>query len=168
MFIKNPTIVIDLSQLGDYSDILSIMSKHRIENYVYEFIMASETIKFGYSADKQRHYGERIYRQSGNLEGWSKRKLQGGNGMDMRIIDEDYFSKYGIRLNRNHMQIAVVNMTGHSKVDCENLERSLIDSYIQNNHGQAPIGNKDPVTKLVERRYNNDRVMKRLFHDFVA
>jgi hypothetical protein len=164
VFASNRKIVIDLASLNDYTDICDIMKAHRIITYVYEFCYNGEVIKYGLSADNSRNYGDRIYRQSGRLPGWKRATLVGPNGSEMHFINEDYKAKNGLSLNRHQMKITVTDLSKQTKADCEDLERYLIDTYI-NIHGVPPIGNKDIRTRFQSRKHHNTKHFMRFFDE---
>lgn len=162
VFASNRKIVIDLSDLDDYTDITDIM--HGVDRYTYEFSFNGETIKYGVSADNARKYGDRLYRQAGHLPGWKRPLLEGPSGAEMDYINRDYINQRGRSLNRHGMIITVTDMTGQTKAECEELERYLIDNYI-NNHGKAPIGNKDVRTRFAIRKHHNTKHFRNLFNE---
>lgn len=139
---------LDLSTMSHYSDILKAMKYIKATDYVYTFIFNNEVIKHGLSTptDPTAEPGERIYRQAGNLEGWST-KLNGASGKDMLDIDAEYFARTGNHLNRMGMKIIVRNQTGisspsvsDSKLHVKQLERKLIKEHVSQ-FGKLPIGN---------------------------
>ena len=162
VYASNEKITIDLSKLLNFSQICDIMKKYQIENYVYEFNFNGEVIKYGMSSDQSRHYGERIYRQAGHLEGWPTGMLVGPSGSEMYFINKDYHELTGRNLNRNGMKIIVTNLSKQNKLECEKLEKYLIETYITI-HGKAPIGNKDTKTKFYVRKHNNTKHFNELF-----
>jgi len=164
----NQTIKIELFKLNDPTEILAIMRQHNILYYVYLFVSPDGVLKYGQSSCGNGQPGERIYRQAGHLAGWSKR-LSGSSGSDMRIIADDYQDRYSKTLNKNDVFIYVINMTNLPAPDCYNiefqckdLEKSLIQECIEF-YGQAPIGNRDPDTKLMIRRHRVSEVFNKLF-----
>lgn len=143
---KYPTYEIDLSKLVHFTDIIDIMKNIGIREYVYSFHFNNEVIKYGFSTDKKSWPGERLYRQAGHLYGWSSR-LTSKSGSDMISIDNEYYKKNKINLNRNNMTITVIDLTGIKNDNlndpdwpCKKLERELIAEYVQSN-GHTPIGN---------------------------
>ena len=144
----HPTWEFDLTKFDHYSEILKEMRELEIVDYVYSFVFNGVIVKHGYSAPEESTAppGERIYRQSGNLNGWS-RKLRGPSGKDMADIDQEYFNQTGNHLNRNGMTIIVRDMTGmtspsitDSKWHVKQLERKLIKDHIDQ-FGKKPVGN---------------------------
>jgi hypothetical protein len=161
-----PAWIIDLSKLNHSSGICEIMKNKRIVNYVYIFSCTNGVLKYGYSADNSRNYGDRIYRQAGHLNGWGRR-LGGSSGSDMRIISDNYYSKYNTVLDRSNVKLTVIDLSnygipGTQEEHCKNLERMLIDDCIIRN-GAAPIGNIDNVTESNVRKYKNTKQLERLF-----
>lgn len=162
VYASNKKITIDLSKLSNFSQICDIMKEHRIEKYVYEFNFNGVVIKYGFSADHSRHYGDRIYRQAGHLNGWPLGVLVGPSGSEMYFINKEYFNKTGRNLNRNGMKIIVTDLSNQNKIECEKLEKFLIETYITIN-GVAPIGNKDKITKFNVRKHKNEKRFNELF-----
>jgi hypothetical protein len=140
------------------------MKTYNITKYVYEFCYNGQVIKYGLSADHSRNYGDRIYRQAGRLPGWKRSTLVGPNGSEMYFINEDYKAKFGSSLDRHLMHITVTDLSKQTKSDCEDLERYLINTYI-NIHGVPPIGNKDTRTMFETRKHYNTKQLLSLFHE---
>lgn len=163
VYASNKKIIIDLSNISHFSEICDIMKEHAIENYVYEFNFNGTVIKYGMSTDLSRHYGDRIYRQAGHLEGWPLGPLIGPSGSEMYFINQDYYKLTGQNLNRNGMKIIVTDLSNQSKLECEKLEKYLIETHITI-HGKAPIGNKDNKTKFYVRKHNNTKRFNELFN----
>lgn len=162
-----PTYVIDLSHLDDFLEITDIMKTLKITNYVYSFIYQQEVIKHGISADNSLTWGERIYRQAGHLEGWSRKLAPGSSGSDMQDISNDYHIKNGSFLNRVNMIITVIDLTAVQSplasdpaYPCKKLESQLIKEHIDAT-GSAPIGNKRTEQRrtakgiVTDARFNN-------------
>ena len=162
VFASNPKIMIDLSQLNDYTDICNIMKNHNVTKYVYEFRHTGIVIKYGYSADHARIYGDRLYRQAGYLPGWNRPTLVGPSGVEMYFINEDYKAITGVSLSRQLISITVTDLSEQTKENCVELERYLIDTHI-NICGEPPIGNKDPRTKFEHKKHHNTKHFMRLF-----
>lgn len=159
---SNKKIIIDLAELRDYSDICEIMKYHKITKYVYEFSYNGMVIKYGLSADNSRNYGDRLYRQAGHIPGWPRVSLVGPSGAEMRFINEDYTTKFGSPLHRMHMKITVIDLSNQTDVECEVLERFLINTHITM-HGEPPIGNKDNRTQYEVRKLRNEKIIADLF-----
>jgi hypothetical protein len=149
-----PTITINLNDIWDYTEIPHIMRNHMIAQYDYAFRRADLILKYGLSADNSKIYGERIYRQAGNLPGWTK-LLGGPSGSDMADIAREFKQIYGVELNRKDVSIDVYQMPNASA--CAEFERKMITDHIWTNDGIAPIGNKDFETLLEERKYRNTK-----------
>jgi hypothetical protein len=166
-----PTYVIDLAQLNDFLDITNIMKKLKIVNYVYTFVHQQEIIKHGISADNSLTWGERIYRQSGHLEGWSRKLAPGSSGKDMQEISNDYYIKHGSFLNRMNMIITVIDLTAvQSPVasdpayPCKKMESDLIKEHIEST-GAAPIGNKRTEQQRRAKGIVTDVTFRHLFEE---
>ena len=102
-------IIINLGACDSWTDVSKIVKKYGIKYYTYSFISKNGVLKHGRSADNQAHWGERIYRQAGHLEGWNGR-LNSSSGSDMRIIAEEYQKKYNEVLDRKDISIRVVEL----------------------------------------------------------
>lgn len=153
-----PVYEIDLAKLSQASDISIIMKILKVVDYVYTFSYQGRIIKHGISVDKKSNFGDRIYRQAGNLEGWSYR-LRGPNGSDMRDIDNLYFAETGEHLNRLGVKITVRDLThvpSPSIVDealhVKQLERQLIKEYTDQNN-RLPIGNIKDESYIDNKTY---------------
>ena len=161
-----PSYTIDLSKLFKASKICNLMKSKKITHYVYIFACAKGVLKYGYSSDNSRNYGDRVYRQAGHLEGWHT-KLNGSSGSDMRVISENYQKKYNEVLDRKNVQLCIIDLTNHDVPEsleshCKNLERMLINDCIERN-GAAPIGNVDNVTGSNVRKHKNEKQLKKFF-----
>ena len=166
-----PTYAIDLSQLDDFLEITDIMKTLKITNYVYSFIYQQQIIKHGISADNSATWGERIYRQSGHLDGWSRKLAPFSSGSDMEEISNDYYIKTGSFLNRVGMIITVVDLTAvQSPVAsdpayvCKKMESELIKEHIEAT-GSAPIGNKRTEQKRTAKGIVTDARFNQLFEE---
>jgi len=166
-----PTYVIDLSKLNDFVEITDIMKTLKITNYVYTFIHSQQVIKHGISADNSLTWGERIYRQSGHLEGWSRKLAPGSSGSDMQDISNDHYVRYGSYLDRMNMIITVIDLTAiQSPViadpayPCKQLESQLIKEHIEST-GAAPIGNKRTEQKRQAKGIVTDATFRHLFEE---
>jgi len=167
---NNPRYKINLAKLSSYTDICQILKEYNVKYYVYAFVCANGIIKYGYSADYAGTWGERVYRQAGHLEGWHTR-LNGSSGSDMRIIAENYREKYNKHLNRKDVYVVIIDMTklnpedeGNYQECCRELERGLINRCIEQNQ-QAPIGNKDNVSRMYVGRVKRSVVFNKLFEE---
>ena len=140
---------------------------------MYCFTYNDIIVKYGYSVSGKM-FGERVYRQSGHLEGWTS-QLIGSSGSDMRINSDRFVKEYGYPLNRNGMVLYVIDMDcryiahhdpfWQTRLYCEELERELIDACIDF-HGKAPIGNRDGQTKLSANGFKSRAAFDKLFEIF--
>ena len=160
-------IMIDLGACDSWTDVSKILKQHGIKYYTYSFISKNGILKHGRSADNQPHWGERIYRQAGHLEGWDGR-LRSSSGSDMRIIAEEYQKKYNEVLDRKDISIRVVDCTDASDPERETIviEEYLISETMKHNGGCAPLGNKDTKTRKRSFRAKNTIAAARLFEGF--
>jgi hypothetical protein len=167
-----PIYEIDLAKINTPVEISSIVKGFDTINYVYTFEYKGEIIKHGISVDKKSIPGERIYRQSGHLEGWSKQLAVGSAGDDMRDIDDRYFANTSTRLNRKGMKITVRDLTrvespsvADKHLHIKQLERQLIKEF-KDTHDKLPIGNVKDESHIDNKAYVAKTTMEKLF-DFV-
>jgi len=167
MFQPKQVIRIDLSKCQDWTDVSKIMKEYGIEKYTYTFGCKAEVLKHGLSGDTKSQIGDRIYRQAGHLEGWNGR-LSSQSGSDMRIIADDYRSKYNKILDRKDVWIQVHDFTDSHDPDLEieMHEDHLIQESIKANQGRAPMGNKDYKTKKRAFKAKNTISIQKLFEGF--
>jgi hypothetical protein len=165
-----PTWVIDLSKLDNFTEICAICKNLGIEASVYTFIFRDEVIKHGLSADNSSTYGERIYRQAGHLAGW-KTRLTGSSGSDILSIDQLYFAKNKINLNRNEMVVIIRDLTNvpnpcvsDPKWLLKKHERDLIKLH-EDEHGSPPIGNIKSEDYLDNKPFISSDTFTNLFSD---
>lgn len=164
-----PTYEIELDKISRPADISSIVKSFGTEDYVYTFEYNGEIIKHGISVDKKSIPGERIYRQAGHLEGWSKQLAEGSAGDDMREINVRYISETGKSLNRQGMKITVRDLTKVSSpsvtdkhLHVKRLERQLIKDY-KETHGKLPIGNVKDEAYIDNKTCVTQSTWNRLF-----
>jgi hypothetical protein len=167
MFQPKQIIRINLIDCADWTEVAKIMKEYNIEKYTYTFGCKEGVLKHGLSRDIKSQIGDRIYRQSGHLEGWSGR-LKSQSGSDMRIIADDYREKYGKTLDRKDVWIQVYDFTNAQDPDLEIElhEEYLIRESINASNGNAPIGNKDYKTKRRTVKAKNTIKAKELFEGF--
>jgi hypothetical protein len=167
MFQPKQVIKIDLSKCANWTDVAKIMKAHGIKKYTYTFSCKEGVLKHGLSGDTNSQIGDRIYRQAGHLEGWNGR-LSSQSGSDMRIIADDYRSKYSKTLDRKDVCIQVHDFTDSTDSDLviELHEDHLIQESIKASNGSAPMGNKDHRTKKRSFKAKNTVSIQRLFEGF--
>jgi hypothetical protein len=155
--------VIHLKNCDHPSDICRVLKHLDIRSYAYNFWTWEGIIKNGESCDNSATYGERIYRQAWWLPGWSERPCS-SNGAEMMLIAEDFEKVHKRVLHKNSVFIMIYDTT--SSTDPKNqglaIERYFIDEHI-NHTGKAPLGNKDPKTKLTETQIRNQRAIDKFF-----
>jgi len=167
MFQPKQVIKIDLGTCNDWTDVAKIMKEYGIEKYTYTFGCSNGVLKHGLSGDINSQIGDRIYRQSGHLEGWNGR-LESKSGSDMRDIADDYRAKYGKTLDRKDVWIQVYDFTDAQDPDAEieSHEEYLIEESIKASNGNAPMGNKDYKTRKKTTKAKNTIKVKELFEGF--
>jgi len=167
MFQPKQVIRIDLVNCTHWTDVAKIMKEYGIEKYTYTFGCKKGVLKHGLSRDTNSQIGDRIYRQSGHLEGWNGR-LRSQSGSDMRIIADDYRTKYDKTLDRKDVWIQVYDFTNAQDPDeiIELHEEHLIKESIKASDGNAPMGNKDYKTKFRTVKAKNTIMAKTLFEGF--
>ena len=88
------TFTIQLSKLKTPRDICRIMEKKGTKHYTYTFQTPTEIIKEGKAADNEwmsGTWGNRLYRQSGGVAGWSSSELFDSSALKMRYLMEKFF-----------------------------------------------------------------------------
>lgn len=145
------------------SEICRFMKQLDIQSYAYEFWTYEGIIKYGESADNSEAYGERIYRQAAWLDGWVMEPCS-SSGAEMMMIARDFEKQYGRPLHKDSVHIVVYDTTDvpDSKQTGIAIERHLIDECIKWT-GRAPIGNKDPKTRLTVTQTKNQKRIDELF-----
>jgi hypothetical protein len=152
-----PQYTLNLSKINSPYDICRILKEKNVHDYVYQIIHNGILIKYGMSADRQRNYGERLYRQVSHMESWGILRNTGSSGADFRIIESDYYNKYGIKMDRNLIKIKVFDMTNFPyKSTCRrdeilNVESYLIDEYLRI-FGEKPIGNINDDNHMFKKK----------------
>jgi len=141
-----PQYLIDLSKIHSPYRICHILKTKNVHKYIYQVIHNGVLIKYGMSADRSRNYGERLYRQVSHMESWGDLRNTGSSGADFRIIESDYYKKYGTKMNKNLVKIKVFDMTNFPyKSTCHRDEILKIESYLIDEYtrifGDKPIGN---------------------------
>jgi hypothetical protein len=122
------------------------MKQYDIDKYLYRIMFKGIVIKYGMSADKSKNYGERLYRQLSHAESWGSLRNCGSSGADWRVIEEEFFKLYGIKIDKNQISIKLWDVTNYPFTTIDPwkevyyMEQSLIDSYA-NIVGEKPIGN---------------------------
>lgn len=126
-------------------EICAVMKRLGIDRYIYE-IRSNITIKYGMSADKEKFYGARMYRQIGHLSSWGGNKLLGRNGEDFVTIDNEFKNRYGANINHNDIVITVWGFdsypwrTLNKRKELIEAESYLISQY-EMIHQEKPVGN---------------------------
>ena len=167
MFQPKQVIKIDLGKCKDWTVVAKVMKAYGIKKYTYTFGCTNGVLKHGLSADTNSQIGDRIYRQSGHLEGWSGR-LTSDSGSDMRIIADEYRAKYNKTLDRKDVWIQVYDLTDSPdpELEIEQHEDHLIQESIKASNGSAPIGNKDHKTKKRSVKAKNTILIQQFFEGF--
>lgn len=126
-------------------EICEVMKQLGIDRYIYE-IRSNITIKYGMSADKEKFYGARMYRQIGHLDSWGSSKLAGANGSDFVKINNEFKNRYGSDINHNDIIITVWGFdsypwrTLNKRKELIEAESYLISQY-EMIHQEKPVGN---------------------------
>lgn len=121
------------------------MKQLGIDKYIYE-IRDNVTVKYGMSADKEKFYGARLYRQLGHLDSWSSYKLIGLNGIEFVDINEAFKDRYGSYIDHNNVVITVWGFDSYPWRTI-NIRKELIEaeSYLISQyemiHQEKPVGN---------------------------
>ena len=169
---KYETWEIDLSDMTHCKDILKDMKEIGAVDYVYTFVYNNEVIKHGLSTptSQKTDCGDRIYRQSGHLDGWDA-KLGSDSGDEMEDIATDYYAQTGQWLNRKNVKIIVRNLTGmsspsvsDSKWHVKQLERKLIKEHVEH-VGKLPIGNIKEESYVDNKTFVSKEIWERLVEE---
>ena len=162
-------IKIDLAELYDAVQILSIVKKLGILTYNYSFNdNEGRVIKYGVQYSCGRQPGERVYRQAANLNGWGKPLPYSSNGMSMRMVANDYEKLYSIPLDRSIVSVSIWDQTNTSlslsemRAKCERIETKLIENHIEL-FSCAPVGNNEKSTKLKVQKKRNSVIINEIF-----
>jgi hypothetical protein len=141
-----PTHTLDLVDIQDPYEICHFCKKHNIDWYLYRINFKGIVLKYGMSADRSRNHGDRAYRQIAHAESWNELRNTGSSGSDWRIIEEDFYKLYGIKVDRKFMQIEFWNLTNYPFMSTNprnevlRMENELIEKYVDL-VGEKPIGN---------------------------
>ena len=126
-------------------EICAVMKQLGIDKYIYE-IRDNVTVKYGMSADKEKFYGARLYRQLGHLDSWGSYKLTGSNGIEFVDINEAFKDRYGSYIDHNNVVITVWGFDSYPWRTI-NIRKELIEaeSYLISQyemiHQEKPVGN---------------------------
>ena len=159
-------IRIPLKDLAKPIDVSHEMTKAGIaREYVYTIGTDSKIIKYGISTrGHSKTLGERLYRQLGNIPGWSE-PLVGGNGSEMRDIISDFNKMYGVNITKDDVYVQVCDTIGKTHEEradhCSELEKELIEHSVQHDaDAKPPVGNKCVFSRLAEKRELNVRKLR--------
>lgn len=145
------------------SDICQTLKRLDIRSYAYSFWTWEGIIKAGESCDNSLSYGERIYRQAWWIPGWDTQPCS-SSGAEMMLIAKEFEQVHERVLHKDSVFIQIYDTTEFDDPKQKGIEfeRYLIDTCIQHT-GRAPIGNKDPKTKLAVAQHHNQKGIDRLF-----
>ena len=97
-----------LSLFSEPVNIMNYFRNKKIVHYVYEFRHLGYIMKYGFSMGAA---GERVYRQAANIpSGWSK-SFRSPSGKDFECICEDFFTKYGVAVDKNNVTLIIHDMS---------------------------------------------------------
>lgn len=153
-----PTYTIAVSSLSDPYEICRRMRKAKIDKYIYQIMWKGIVIKYGMSADNSRTFGERVYRQIGHSKSWGDKRLVCASGADWRIIEEDFFNKYGFDLDKDNLSIKIWDVTNYPFITINPwdevyfMEQELIRKYTEV-VGSKPIGNVNDDKNIIYKAH---------------
>lgn len=180
-----PNIPVHKFFLRDYQEPIELsyaIGKLSITRMIYTFAhlyvdrdeltVKTDVIKYGKGADYEWHrgtWGSRVYRQAGNIPGWTN-PLTGPNGEEMLI---DYLPKYQVRTGRivhkNDVIVLVADFTNYKflsesqfDVELRQFENHYIEKYKQN-YGVNPAGNAISETASKNKGIVSDETWEGLF-----
>jgi hypothetical protein len=164
-----PTYILDVKDLTDPYDICNFCKKYNIDWYLYRIKYKGIVLKFGMSADRSRNYGDRSYRQIAHSESWNEKRLNGSSGADWRIIEEDFYKLYDIKIDRKFMEIKFWNLTDYPFIstiprnEVLRMENELIEEYIKI-VGEKPIGNINDEAYIKTKGLVTTQTLENLFY----
>jgi len=126
-------------------EICAVVKQLGIDKYIYE-IRNNITIKYGMSADNEKFYGARIYRQLGHLSSWGNYKLTGLNGIEFLDIAAEFKNRYGSNIDHKDVLITVWGFDTYPwrtisvRKELIEAESYLIRQY-EMIHQEKPVGN---------------------------
>lgn len=142
-----PSIMVDVGQLTEPSEIRRIMKSHNIQDYLYRVVYDdSIVVKYGMSCPVDKtQYGDRVYRQIGHMYGWDK-KLASKSGEEWCDIEKAYYDQYGVILHKDKLKITIWDLTNYDfKTINRKDEINVIEGIMIQHHidavGTKPIGN---------------------------
>lgn len=154
---QQPQYILSLKNYAEPIEVSHAIKNLKITRMIYGFIhnyvennqAATDVFKYGQGADYEWQrgcWGARIYRQAGNIPGWTN-MLYGPNGKEMRVITDDYINATGRIVHKNDVTILVYDFTNfvfptesQFKRYLEKVENYLIEDY-RNTYHKNPIGN---------------------------
>ena len=142
---KLPSYTFPLRGMVQPKEICAVMKKLGIDKYIYE-IRSNLTVKYGMSADKEKFYGARMYRQLGHLDSWGNAKLTGRNGEEFLDIDAEFKKRYGTNIDHNDVIVTVWSFDSYAwRTLDERKEMIEAESYLISQyemiHQEKPVGN---------------------------
>lgn len=126
-------------------EICGVMKSLGIDKHIYE-IRSHVTVKYGMSADRQKFYGARIYRQIGQLASWGIAKLTGPNDRTFLLTDAEFKKRYGSHIDHNDVIVTVWGFdsypwrTMNKRKELAEAESQLITQY-ETMYQEKPVGN---------------------------
>ena len=121
------------------------------------------------SADRSRNFGDRVYRQIAHAESWNDLRNTGSSGADWRIIEEDFYKLYGIKINKNHLEIKIWDLTNYPwfstvpRNEVIRMENELIEEYTKI-VGEKPIGNINDEAQIKSKGLVPIDTLEKLFY----
>ena len=164
-----PTYILNVADLQDPYDICHFMKKHNIDWYLYRVKYKGIVLKFGMSADRSRNFGDRVYRQIAHAESWNDLRNTGSSGADWRIIEEDFYNLYGIKIDKNHLEIKIWDLTNYPwfstvpRNEVIRMENELIEEYTKI-VGEKPIGNINDEAQIKSKGLVPIDALAKLFY----
>ncbi len=161
-----PRHVIEVADLQSPYDICRYFEIYKIDYYVYQINYKGICLKFGMSADNSKNYGERLYRQIAHAESWGDKRISGSSGADWRIVEDDFYRLYGIKIDMKDVTIRIWDATHYPFEtmtpwdEVVAMETKLIEQY-ESLMCKKPIGNINDNANVIRR----PKVRKGVFQD---
>jgi hypothetical protein len=164
-----PTYILNLGDLKDPYEICHFCKKYNIDWYLYRIKFKGIVDKFGMSADRSRNHGDRVYRQMAHAESWGALRNNGSSGADWRIIEEDFFNRYGIKIDKQFVEIKFWDLTNYPFISTNprnevlRMENELIEDYVRI-VGEKPIGNINDEAYIKTKGLVATETLEKLFY----
>jgi hypothetical protein len=191
-----PKFIIPVGQLSQPSDLYTICRNAKLETYCYAIYWKHNLLKVGISHPSKKDrkntntFGERLVRQISKSPGWTAAFINHANnttsgtfiqnygyisdsenGLDFKLLIEDYQRLNNVQIHKDDMYIQIWNLTNinstiyhfdDSDKGRENkalyFEAVLIDQYKTNHLGKLPLGNTKHDPSIFNRIFHKPKI----------